>query len=405
MTDQTSRPAPSVLRALLRSEARSGVILIASALMALIIANSPLGPTYFGTLKTYVGGLSVLHWINDGLMALFFLMIGLEIKRELLDGELSTWPRRILPGVAAVGGMVVPAAIYVFINSDNPEYLRGWAIPTATDIAFALGILALLGRCVPVSLKVFLTALAIIDDLGAVAIIAAFYTEDVALTWLGAAAAILLVLWGLNRAGVRRLAPFLALGLVLWFVVLMSGVHATLAGVALALTIPIEPSPGRPDDTESPLHILEHGLQPWVAYLIVPVFGFANSGIDLIGLHWTGAVADVPLGIAAGLFLGKQVGVFAFTWVAIRLRWSDCPRDASLAQIYGVSILCGIGFTMSLFIGLLAFPYAADIQDGVKLGVLTGSLFSALLGAGVLILADPRRRARAATATQSAHPE
>ena len=402
MLRPTKRPPPSVLRALLRSEARSGFVLIGSAALALIIANSPLAPAYFGALKTYVAGLSVLHWINDGLMALFFLLIGLEIKREFIDGELSTWPRRVLPGVAAIGGMLVPALIYVALNSGNPANLRGWAIPTATDIAFALGVLALLGRCVPVSLKVFLTALAIIDDLGAVAIIAAFYTPDVAFMWLGLAALLLLALWTFNRLGVLRIAPYLALGAVLWFVVFQSGVHATLAGVALALTIPIQRSPGRPEHSTSPLHRLEHGLHPWVGYAIVPLFGFANSGIAFAGFDLAGAVADIPLGVAAGLFVGKQLGVFSFTWAAIRLGLADCPRDASTAQLYGVSILCGIGFTMSLFIGLLAFPNAVDVQDGVKLGVLSGSLLSAIVGAIVLLWADPQRRAKPTSAAEHA---
>jgi NhaA family Na+:H+ antiporter len=386
------RPPPSALRELLRSESGSGLILIGAAVLAMAAANSPLAPAYFALLESYIGGLSVLHWVNDALMALFFLLVGLEIKREFVDGELSSWPRRILPGVAAAGGMIVPALIYVAFNWGNPLELRGWAIPTATDIAFALGVLALLGSRVPVSLKVFLTALAIIDDLGAVAIIALLYTADLSILWLGLAGAVLLCLWALNRAGVVRLAPYVILGVLLWYVVLRSGVHATLAGVALALTIPIRRSPGRPDDEGSPLHRLEHWLQPWVGYLIVPLFGFANAGVALGGLTVGGALADVPLGIAAGLFLGKQVGVFSFSWLAIRLGFADCPRDATYPQLYGVSVLCGIGFTMSLFIGLLAFPGAPEIQDLVKLGVLAGSLLSALLGA--MILSMSHREAR-----------
>jgi len=357
---------------------------------ALAIANSPLAPAYVGVLKTYVGGLSILHWINDALMAVFFLLVGLEIKREFLDGQLATWPRRILPGVAAAGGMAAPALIA--LNAGNPETLRGWAIPTATDIAFALGVLALLGSRVPVSLKVFLTALAIIDDLGAVALIAAFYTADLSLVWLGLAGLTLATLAGLNRAGMERLVPYLALGAVLWFFVLKSGVHATLAGVALALTIPLRPSPGRPDDPASLLHILEHALQPWVAFLIVPVFGFANAGVSLTGMSWTALLAPVPLGIAAGLFVGKQVGVFLTTWAVVKLDWADCPEDASWAQVYGVSLLCGIGFTMSLFIGLLAFPTAPELQDAVKIGVLTGSIMSAVVGTVVLAVAPRERR-------------
>jgi Na+:H+ antiporter, NhaA family len=388
-TSQTihRRPPASALREFLKSEAGGGIVLMVAAAAALAIANSPLAPAYFGALKTYVGGLSILHWINDALMAVFFLLIGLEIKREFLDGQLSTWPRRILPGLAAAGGMVAPALIYIALNADNAETLRGWAIPTATDIAFALGVLALLGSRAPVSLKVFLTALAIIDDLGAVAIIAAFYTADLALLWLGLAGLTLAVLAGLNRAGVERLLPYLALGAVLWFFVLKSGVHATLAGVALALIIPLRPSPGRPDDLASPLHILEHALHPYVAFLIVPVFGFANAGVSLAGMSWAALLAPVPLGIAAGLFVGKQIGVFLTTWVAVKLGWADCPEDASLAQVYGVSLLCGIGFTMSLFIGLLAFPASPELQDAVKIGVLSGSVLSAVVGTLVLAFA------------------
>jgi NhaA family Na+:H+ antiporter len=315
--------------------------------------------------------------------------VGLEIKREFLDGQLSTWPRRILPGIAAAGGMIVPAVIYVLLNAGTPETLRGWAIPTATDIAFALGVLILLGSRVPVSLKVFLTALAIIDDLGAVAIIAVFYTADLSLAWLGLAAVTLLVLGGLNRAGVERLSPFLLLGAAVWFFVLKSGVHATLAGVALALTIPLRISRARPDDPASPLHILEHALHPWVAFLIIPVFGFANAGVSLTGMSWTALLEPVTLGIAAGLFVGKQVGVFFTTWAAIRLNLADCPQDASMSQVFGVSVLCGIGFTMSLFIGLLSFPNSPALQDAVKVGVISGSTFSAVIG--TLVLAFARR--------------
>ncbi len=360
-----------------------------AAVAALAAANSPLSATYFGFLESYVGGLSILHWINDALMAVFFLLVGLEIKRELLDGELSTWPLRILPGVAAAGGMLVPALIYIGLNLDTPENLRGWAIPTATDIAFALGVLALLGPRVPVSLKVFLTALAIIDDLGAVAIIAAFYTAELSTIWLSLSALALAVLIGLNRLGVVRLTPYLAVGAILWFFVLQSGVHATLAGVALALTIPI----GSKALETSPLHTLEHAIQPWVAYLIVPVFGFANAGVSLTGINLAALIAPVPLGISMGLFFGKQIGVFLTTWAAVKLRWAERPSGASFAQIYGVSLICGIGFTMSLFIGLLAFPTSPELQDQVKIGVLFGSVLSALLGAAILMLSGPARRA------------
>ena len=386
------RPPPSVLRILLRSESGSGLILMGAAALALLVANSPLAPSYFHAMESYVGGLSVLHWINDALMALFFLLVGLEIKRELVDGELSSWPRRVLPGVGAAGGMIVPALIYVVLNWGQPLALRGWAIPTATDIAFALGVLALFGKRVPVSLKVFLTALAIIDDLGAVAIIALFYTSGLAPEWLALSAATIALLWALNRLGVARLTPYLLVGSLLWFFVFRSGVHPTLAGVALALTIPIKRSPGQPESAESPLHRLEHALQPWVGYLVVPIFGFANAGVSLSGIN-LGALAGIPFGIASGLFVGKQLGVFAFSWLAIRLGFADCPRDASMPQLYGISVLCGIGFTMSLFIGLLAFEGAAHLQDGVKVGVLAGSLASALLGA--LVLAFSKRETHA----------
>jgi len=373
---------------------------MAAAALALAVANSPIGPAYFRALESYVGPLSLLHWINDALMALFFLLVGLEIKREFLDGELSTWSRRVLPGIAAAGGMIVPALIYVAINLGEPANLRGWAIPTATDIAFALGVLALLGPRVPVSLKVFLTALAIIDDLGAVTIIALVYTDQLSLLWLSLAAVTTLALWTMNRVGISRLAPYLFVGTLLWLFVFKSGVHATLAGVALALTIPLRTSPGRPDDEQSTLHRLEHGLQPWVAYLVVPLFGFANAGISLAGMSGAAAIADVPLGIAAGLLIGKQVGVFGSSWAAIRLGWADLPSGASFTQLYGVSILCGIGFTMSLFVGLLAFPGAPHLQDGVKIGVLAGSLLSALMGTAVVLVYRLLRMRSAASRPQ-----
>ncbi|MCA0320090.1 MAG: Na+/H+ antiporter NhaA [Proteobacteria bacterium] len=391
MASSTDR-RPSALRAFLAGEAAGGIVLMAAAAAAMIVANSPLAPTYFAALKAYIGPLNVLHWINDALMAVFFLLVGLEIKREFLDGQLSTWPRRILPGIAAAGGMIAPAIIYVAINAGQAETLRGWAIPTATDIAFALGVLALLGKRVPVSLKIFLTALAIIDDLGAVAIIAAFYTADLSLAWLGGAVAVLAVLTILNRRGEERLPIYLALGAVLWVFVLKSGVHATLAGVALALTVPLRTSPGRPDDPHSPLHTLEHALHPWVAFMIVPIFGFANAGVSLAGMSISALLAPVPLGIAAGLFVGKQIGVFLTTFIAVKLGWTDCPEDATWPQVYGVSLLCGIGFTMSLFIGLLAFPNSATLQDEVKIGVLAGSLLSAFVGTLVLLIA--KREAR-----------
>jgi len=396
-TALSQRPL-SLLRAFLKSQAASGIVLMGVAVLALIVANSPLGPTYAAVLKTYVLGLSVLHWINDGLMAVFFLLVGLEIKREMLDGQLSTWPRRLLPGLAALGGMVVPALIYVGINAGTTETLRGWAIPAATDIAFALGVLAILGSRIPPSLKIFLTALAILDDLGAVVIIAVFYTSDLSIPMLAGAGVCLAALVALNWAGAKFLGPYLVLGAALWFFVLQSGIHATLAGVALALTIPMRPTPGRPEATDSPLHILEHAIHPWVAFVIVPIFGFANAGVSFEGLTPAVLLDPVPLGIALGLFVGKQIGVHAFAWTAIRLGFADVPANATRAQCYGVAILCGIGFTMSLFIGALAFPNNPLLVDETKLGVLAGSALSALVGYAVLRFARPIPAPKAAVA-------
>jgi Na+:H+ antiporter, NhaA family len=367
----------------LQSEAAGGIVLMVSAALALAVANSPLSAVYFDTLHTYLGPLSVLHWINDGLMAIFFLFVGLEIKREFLGGELATWKQRALPAFAALGGMAVPALVYVWLNRNSPETLAGWAIPSATDIAFALGILALLGKRVPVSLKVFLAALAILDDLGAVVIIAMFYTAQIHLWALGGVAAVGALLIGLNMAGVKRLALYLPLGFLLWYFMLESGVHATIAGVVLALTIPA-------GDDHSPLHQLEHGLHKWVAFGIVPVFGFANAGVSLTGISLQTLAQPVTLGIAAGLFLGKQIGVFAATRLAVAAGITEPPREASWPQIYGVSILCGVGFTMSLFIGLLAFPEEGAMTNAVKIGVLMGSLASGLLGALVLYFSATR---------------
>jgi NhaA family Na+:H+ antiporter len=376
----------SVLREFLDSEAAGGLVLMAAAALALFTANSPLAEGYFGALHLYLGPLSLQHWINDGLMAVFFLFVGLEIKREMLDGQLSTWPRRVLPGVAAAGGMLVPAAIYLAFNWQDPGRLRGWAIPAATDIAFALGVISLLGSRVPTSLKVFLTALAIIDDLGAVIIIALFYTAELSLWALGGAAVVMALLVWLNRLRVQRLGAYMLLGGALWIFFLQSGVHATLAGVLLALTIPLRRAPAAPDTMESPCHRLEHALAPWVAFAVVPVFGFANAGVSLAGIGLSDLLAPVPLGIAVALFIGKQIGVFGSAWLVIKAGWADLPANATWRQLYGVSLLCGIGFTMSLFIGLLAFKLPEE-QDAVKLGVLIGSLMAGLLGWLVLRLA------------------
>ena len=376
----------SVLRGFLVSEAGGGLVLMASAVIALALANSPLSATYFAVLSTYVAGLSLLHWINDALMAVFFLLVGLEIKRELFDGQLQNWPRRILPGFAAIGGMVVPGLIYGALNAGMPENLRGWAIPAATDIAFSLGVLALLASRVPVSLKVFLTALAILDDFGAVVIIALFFTESLSPLMLGLAVAAAAILFVMNFMGVMRLAPYLIVGAALWVFTLKSGVHATVAGVVLAAAIPIVRSPARPDDPHSPLHALEHALHGWVAYLILPIFALANAGVTLSGANLATVGQPITLGIALGLFAGKQIGVFGGAWLAIKLGIAKRPTGASWAQIYGVALLCGIGFTMSLFIGPLALDNDSA-QKAIKIGVLSGSLVSAVAGWLVLRLA------------------
>ena len=400
MAAAPARKPRSLLREFMAGEAAGGIVLMAAAAAALIVANSPAAPWYFGALKSYVGPLSLSHWINDALMAVFFLLVGLEIKREFVDGQLSTWPRRILPGVAALGGMAAPALIYAALNWSNPETLGGWAIPTATDIAFALGVLALLGSRVPVSLKVFLTALAIIDDLGAVIIIAIFYTSGISVAFLAAAAAILTVLIALNLLGVLRLWIYLLFGAALWFCVLKSGVHATIAGVALSLTIPLRMRPGAIDDLHgSPLHRLEHALHSVVPFIVVPVFGFANAGVQLTNIPAAAFVDPLTLGVALGLVAGKLVGVFGFAALTIKLRLADMPAHATWMQLLGVALLCGIGFTMSLFVSLLAFADAPALQDEAKLGILGGSLIAGLAGWTILRLQKPP--ARAATAPPS----
>jgi Na+:H+ antiporter, NhaA family len=374
-------------RAFLRHEAAGGIVLLAAAVVALLLSNSPLAWAYDALLQTPVsvriGTFSIdkplLLWINDGLMAVFFFLIGLEVKREVLVGDLSSVRRAILPLIAAFGGMAAPAVVYSIINAGNPVGLRGWAIPAATDIAFAVGVLALLGPRVPSSLKIFLLALAIADDLGAIILIALFYTHDLAPTALGLALAGGAVLFGLNRAGVRSFAPYMIVGVFMWTCVLKSGVHATLAGVALAFAIPLRAEV----DRSSLLERAETALEPWVHFGIAPIFAFANAGVSLAGFSLTSIVAPIPLGIAAGLFLGKQFGIFACTWLAVKLRIGEMPQGASWRQIYGVAVLGGIGFTMSLFIGTLAFPDPAYAVD-VRIGVLVGSLSSALLGYALL---------------------
>ena len=384
--DSPSKPR-SAQREFLTGEAVGGMVLIAAAVFALAIANSSAAPTYFRALETYVGPLTILHWINDALMAAFFFLVGLEIKRELIDGSLSTWPDRRLPIIAAIAGMAVPAIVYIAIAGGTSGLLEGWAIPAATDIAFALGVLALLGSRAPASLKLFLAAVAIVDDIGAVAIIAIAYTDGLNLTAMAAAVVIFLLMAGMNKAGEMRLWPYLTLTLALWLAVYLSGVHATVAGVMAALTIPIVRSPGAPDAATSPLHRLEHSIQPWVAYLIVPLFGFANAGVSLDGVGANDLLSPLPLAIAAGLFVGKQIGIFGSVRLAVALGVAARPAQATWAQVYGVSLLCGIGFTMSLFIGGLAFDDPA-LGAAMKIGVLGGSVLSAVVGYCVFLAAS-----------------
>ena len=374
-----NRRPVSIMRRFLDSESAGGVSLMAAAALALIVANSPFSQAYFDILHTHIGPLSLTDWINDALMAVFFLLVGLEIKREFLDGQLASWPNRILPGIAAAGGVILPAIIFATFNWHDPARLRGWAVPSATDIAFALGVLSLLGPRVPSSLKVFLATLAILDDLAAVVIIAIFYTAEISLSYLGAAFAMAIVLFTMNRIGVMKILPYLIGGALLWFFVLNSGVHATVAGVVTALMIPLKPAPGRPDDMTSPLHMLEHALAKPVAFIIVPVFGFANAGISFAGLDASVMRDTLTLGIMLGLFIGKQLGVFGAAWLAIKMGFAQKPLGATWVQLYGVAVLCGIGFTMSIFIGLLSFP-SELMQAETKIGVLAGSGLSAICG-------------------------
>ena len=378
---QTRNGAGGMISAFISSPSAGGIVLILASAAAIIIANTALRESYEGFLHAYIGGLSVEHWINDGLMAVFFLLVGLEIKRELIVGALSSWSQRALPGFAAIGGMAVPALIYVWFNADNSAALQGWAIPAATDIAFALGVLALLGSRVPASLKIFLSALAILDDMGAVAIIALFYTSDISLWMLAGVTAMLALLLGMNRAGVTRLLPYLLVGGLLWFFMLKSGVHATVAGILLALFIPLQ---GKNADAVVPLEKLEHSIAPWITFLILPLFGFANAGVALTGMTFDDLAAPVPVGVALGLFFGKQIGVFGLAALAIGLGLAKRPENSSWMQVFGVSVLCGIGFTMSLFIGNLAFAGSPALVDEVKVGVLAGSVVAALVGMLIL---------------------
>jgi len=367
----------SMIRRFLGTEAAGGVVLIFAAAAAMLVANSPLAAGYVDLLQASIGPLSLLHWINDALMALFFLLVGLEIKREFVCGHLARWSDRTLPFIAAAAGMAMPALLYTLWTGGTGGLWRGWAIPTATDIAFAIGVLALLGSRAPTSLKLFLTTVAIVDDMGAVAIIALAYTPAISGPALLAAALLLAAMFALGRLGVAVLWPYLLLAAALWLAVLLSGVHATIAGVLAALAIPLG------EDDRSPLERLEAALHPWVAFGIVPLFGFANAGVSLGGIGLKDLLAPLPMGIAVGLFVGKQVGIFGSIRLAAALGLAAPPEGASWVQVYGVALLCGIGFTMSLFIGGLAFD-GPMLGDEVRIGVLGGSLLSAVCGYAVL---------------------
>jgi len=396
---QTKTPPPhgnllQPLHDFLRLEAAGGLVLMAAAVLALFVANSPLAVYYAALLdlplaiKVGTVGIAkpLLLWINDGLMAVFFFLIGMELKREVLDGHLSSLRQASLPAFAAAGGMLVPAAFYAAFNWTDSVAMKGWAIPTATDIAFALGILSLLGKRVPAALKAFLLSVAIFDDLGAIVVIALFYTADLSVVSLAVSAGLILVLGVLNRAGVMRPAAYVLIGFLLWVAVLKSGVHATLAGVVLAMFIPLRvPDQSRSLIPESPLRHLEHTLHPWVAFGILPIFAFANAGVSIVGLSISNTFHPVPLGIVTGLFVGKQIGVLAFCWIGIRARIASLPEDVGWRQLHGAALLCGIGFTMSLFIASLAFEQGNTAYLGLeRLGILIGSLVSGLLGYIVL---------------------
>jgi len=371
-------------------EAASGLVLLFSAIIALVISNSELSNLYFNTLEKYlfIGinnfgiKLSVLHWINDALMAIFFFFVTLEIKREFLQGELSNIKQAMLPIIGAVGGMLVPALFYIFINFGNSETIVGWAIPSATDIAFSLGVLSLLGSRVPISLKVFLTALAIIDDLGAIVIIALFYSGDLSIKYLSLMLIAFIILLILNKFNVKKFLPYLIVGLFLWEFTHQSGIHATIAGVLLACTIPHR----KKEKDFSLLIKLEHAISPYVAFGIMPLFAFANAGVSLEGLTFSSLLNKVPLGILLGLFVGKQLGVFVFSYISIKLKFAQMPTNSNWINFYAVGVLTGIGFTMSLFVGNLAFVDSMEYMDGVKIGVLSGSLLSTVFGYLLLLI-------------------
>jgi len=380
-------------------EAASGLILLIAAIFALMISNSNLNELYFDTLEKYlfIGvnefglKLSIHHWINDALMAIFFFFVTLEIKREFIQGELSNIKQALLPIIAAVGGMVIPALFYILINWGNSETMNGWAIPSATDIAFSLGILSLLGSRVPISLKVFLTALAIIDDLGAILIIAFFYSGDLSIPYLSLILISYIILLILNKFSIKIFLPYLIVGLCMWFFTYKSGIHATIAGVLLASTIPHRIK----EKDFSLLLKIEHAISPYVAFMIMPLFAFANAGVNLEGLSILSLMAPVPLGILCGLFFGKQIGVMLFSYVAIKFKFAEPPSKSNWLSIYGVSILTGIGFTMSLFVGNLAFVENTQYMDGVKIGVLTGSLLSTIFGYLLLLISSKKVNVKA----------
>lgn len=394
MINQTTQKVTGAWREFLRLESAGGLILVSAAVLALILANSPLSHLYGRLLGLEITvmvesfGVSkpLLLWVNDGLMAIFFLLVGLELKREVVEGQLSRADQVALPALAAIGGLVLPAAIYWLINRDDPSGLNGWAVPTATDIAFALAILSLLGSRVPASLKIFLTTIAIFDDLAAIVIIAVFYSADLSIASLVAAGGGILVLFTLNRLGVKSLAAYIIVGIFIWLFVLKSGVHATLAGIAVAFFIPLKDG-----DEHSPLRHLEHTLHPWVAYAVLPIFAFANAGLPLAGVSIDAVFGTVSVGIALGLFFGKQIGVFGMTALMIGLGIAKKPEGSSWAMLYGIALLCGVGFTMSLFIGSLAFEHGGFSQTAaLKIGVIFGSVASAVCGWLVLHVSLPK---------------
>lgn len=384
--------ATEALRDFLKQESAGGIVLIAAAMLALVAANSMAAGNYFVLLElpfaVSIGSFAIdkplLLWINDGLMAVFFFLVGLEVKREVIEGQLSSWNKASLPLFAAIGGMAAPALVFLAFNASYPENVSGWAIPAATDIAFALGILSLLGPRVPIALKALLLAIAVIDDIGAITIIALFYSGTIDTGMLAGAGVALAGMIALNRFRIGSSIPYILLGIVLWIFVLKSGVHATLAGVAAAMTIPMVARDG-----SEPLERMEHALHPWVAFLVIPIFGFANAGVSMVGLQPSDLLAPLPLGIALGLLLGKQIGIFGLSWIAVRMKLATLPENVGWRQVHAVSLLAAIGFTMSLFIGNLAFPDPAQVE-AVKLGVLSGSLIAAVAGYVLLRFSLPK---------------